>query len=507
MRLFVREAFQKRRSVYFLYLIACCYLFLLLSFARPDTFYLGDGGLKFMMIRQISAGEDFRYISHTQPQWVENIWAQGFFPIRPIFVYPEANEHFFVFAPFFQFVSAFPYREFGYGGLYIIPAISLMLFWAWFLWLGKKLNFSNQQLSASFFLLAFCSPLTLYGAIFWEHTMAILMLFSGVVMIALPPQRPWHTAMLGLISGLAVWLRPEALLLNMLYSAALLYLYYRKTAPPPWLFISGVVVGIAGYLLFNKLEYGFYFGMHGRQVLGDEGFLQKYKRIRYNIKFLSGLLLQFFPFVLLMLPVFYTWYRSRRTLQHATVAMLFVSAAFWFLSPFIFPSPGGKQWGPRFFLMLIPICLLVIATAFRQWEQTARTQYKNALLVVALLITAYAFVFNTFIGATSLYKDDAYRVYPTLDLVKRDQGSIVVVNSHFITMELSVTFREKHFFLIDDTAALDKLIPLLKNKGEDHFIYINYGEIPNGLTDLFASYHTGLSRKGDYWVASVALNK
>jgi hypothetical protein len=500
-----QKVFRQNRSVFFLYFLAFCNLLMLVSFSRPDVFYSGDGGLKFMMIRQICAGEDFRYVSHTQPRWVEDIWSQGFFPMRKSFVFPGPKGIFFVFSPPFQIISAFFYRHLGYRGLYFIPSVSLLLFWYWFIWLTKKMAFTSYQVAILFFILAFCSPLTLYGALYWEHTLGMLLLFAGVVMIEYPPRKAWQAGVLGCMSGLAIWVRPEMLLLNVLFACALLALHFKRFTLSHWLFIVGGILGTVSFLVFNKVEYGYFFGIHGWQVLGDVGYFSKFRRTAGNIYRMNVLLVRYFSIILLLIPVLVAWLKFKWPLPRRTVAMVLISLLFWLFSPFLFPDDGGKQWGPRFFLPLMPMVLLVLARAYQEWKKYDWARYKLALLVFVCLAGGYDLFLNTFKGAASLQNDYANRIRPSLDYVRKEPGKIVVVNSHFVTMELSSVFRDKYFFLVDDTMSLHKLMPLLENKGEDHFTYVNFDHVSDEFRTFLSMHHTKLIDEGSYQVAEVGL--
>src|SRR6202034_3512521 len=90
---------------------------------------------------------------------------------------------------------------------------------------------------------------------------------------------------MGFISGLAAWFRPEAMMMNILYALAAVFLYMyarqrqgasqgradttREQAGIP-AFLGGMGIGIGSFLLFNKLEFGALFGVHSYQVLQDK---------------------------------------------------------------------------------------------------------------------------------------------------------------------------------------------------------------------------------------------
>jgi len=61
---------KQRAYLYSLYFAAVVYLVYLLSSTQLYSFYSGDGGLKFIALKQICASEDFRYIADTHSGWV-----------------------------------------------------------------------------------------------------------------------------------------------------------------------------------------------------------------------------------------------------------------------------------------------------------------------------------------------------------------------------------------------------------------------------------------------------
>jgi len=220
------------------------------------------------------------------------------------------------------------------------------------------------------------------------------------------------------------------------------------------------------------------------------------------------LLLRYFPLAVLLLPVLFAWLKCGWPLARRTSVILVIALLYWTLAPFLFPNDGGKQWGPRFFLPLIPATLLACAGAWRQWTGSLPPRYRLALQAIVFPLICYGFFLNTVQGASILREDDLNRIRPALEYVRNDPGNIVVVNAHFIAMELSSVFREKYFFLVDDTTGLHKLIPILEHRGADHFVYVSSGrDNPAGFDELFLSHHTKLMNKGGYMVGSVALEK
>jgi hypothetical protein len=102
-----------------------------------------------------------------------------------------------------QIISSFFYSTFGYSGLYIIPIVSTILCWFGMVMLLRRCGLAPRQVAAGLFVLVFCSPLTIYGATYWEHMPAILLLLAGLAFIVRPPANRGAAAAMGFISGLA----------------------------------------------------------------------------------------------------------------------------------------------------------------------------------------------------------------------------------------------------------------------------------------------------------------
>src|ERR1700744_1185065 len=243
-------------TVYGVLFLSLCYFALLISFIHQGVFYSADGGVKSIAIRQLTQGYGFKYLHLTQPSWVQSIWQEGYFPFRPPFVYPSADGYMFVFPPAFQIINSFFYARLGYPGLYVLPVLSMVLLWISTILLLKRCGISPVKIALALFVLVFCSPLTVYGSMYWEHATAVLLLFAGVAFIAIAPPRMPAALALGLASGLAVWFRPEAILMNFLYALAAIVLYTREKRPVYLTFVTCLFICVVAFFAFNKIEYG-----------------------------------------------------------------------------------------------------------------------------------------------------------------------------------------------------------------------------------------------------------
>src|SRR5579871_4531126 len=159
--------------------LAIIYLIFLAFSIHHGAFFAGDQALKELQAKQIAAGYGFKYLHFLQPQWVQETWKAGYFPLRRPFIYPSPDGYLIVYPPLFQIVSSWFYAVFGWSGLYIIPIGCTLLLLTWITNLLRQTGASPLNIAVSLSILVFCSPLFLYGVMFWEHLPAVLMLFAG----------------------------------------------------------------------------------------------------------------------------------------------------------------------------------------------------------------------------------------------------------------------------------------------------------------------------------------
>jgi hypothetical protein len=471
-----RGASNSYRYVYLVALFSAVYLAFLASSAQPGVFFSSDGGVKYLVVKQLTEGHGFKYIYLPQPQWVQQIWANGFFPFRPPFLYPSSAGYLFVFPPAFQIISSIFYAHFGDPGLLVIPILSTLLFWLSFILLCRRCDISPPRIAIGLLVLVFCSPLTIYGATYWEHMTAILLLFFGLMFLVKPPAGPMAAIGMGLLSGLAAWFRPEAMMMNVLYGLALVGLFIKARNRNTIFFLIGMAVGVGSFLLFNKIEFDSFFGIHSRQVLKDsvEGGVEvnSFRNLIAN----NLINTRHFLFILLLFPVIYVWFRFRKRLDVRILAIIAIVLAYCIFTPFIVPNDGGRQWGARYFLPLIPVMVVAFLMVDKEW----RPKYPVWATAIILLMAAYSFQHNSYKGGIkTLVWENQHRISPDLHYLNQTPGKVVIVSLPYIAMELGYTFDDKYFFLAPDDSSLNRLLPQLKQQGIRQYTYIYDVRVPN----------------------------
>jgi|GEM_PF-1089207 hypothetical protein len=467
--------------VYLVLLISLVYLIFLACSIHEGIFYAGDQALKSMQVKQIAAGYGFKYLHLGQPEWVRSVWNAGFFPLRPPFFYPSPRGYLFVYPPLFQLMTAFFYAQFGSAGLYFLPMLCTAILLAWTVVLLKRCGFKPVNIALAIFILVFCSPLMLYGVMFWEHLPAVLLLFGGLSFIAAPPTRIGTAATLGVLTGLAVWLRPEALMMALLYSIAVFILYLRDRRSIYIAFGIGVALVILPWFAFNQLEYGSLFGIHGQQVLqnNDPDARMTWHNGWRNFTSINAISIRHFWFLLLLLPVLYVSIRrirldirrispDIRPLLLASIVILYS-----LLTPFMLPNDGIIQWGPRYFLAIIPVTLVALFLAARQWNLRVHRPIPVWLTALILIAGLASFYQNTHGGGIKeLRWRYNKRLADTYGLLNRKPGNVVIVSPHYASYDFGYLFDQNYFFAASGDDSLRRLLPLLKSHGVHQFIFI-----------------------------------
>ncbi len=490
-----------------IFLLAVIYLGILVSSIQPEVFFQGDGGMKFLVIKQINAHQGFKYLDLPHSQWVREIWNKGYFPMKEPFVYSTPKGYLISFPPAFQIINAFLYEKFGYRGLYIIPLLSILILWTWVFKLLEKKKSSELYIALAIFILTFCSPLTIYGVMYWEHVPTVLLLFAGTVFILSDTKNIISAGLLGFLTGLAIWLRPEALLLDILYSMIVLWIQLKQTrSVTNLLFLFFLFIPVILFFLFNKIEFNSFFGVHGYQVLNVTPMARVIRGLK-NLLMINWLMVKFFPFVLMVIPALYVAFKSGSQIDNRIKGLLILIPVFSLVCPFILPNYGGGQWGPRYFLPLISIIVIVITLVLDKKAELNTPVYWRLGSPLLALFIGFSFYLNTIQGGGhELYWSYYHRVKPALTFIESQKDSIIVVNSEHIPMEMGTLFKERDFMLAERQSSFDSLVTLLRKPAGTRFIYISEVNVSPGLPNLLNGSRKDLVKKGNYYLGQYLLN-
>jgi len=436
------------------------------------TFYSTDGKIKFLLVQQFARGEISPELRLTDEAWVESLWDAGLYPLRPPFVYPTPRGRLVSFPLLFELISTPFYRLFGGFGIYAIPAAALWLLWIRFALLTRRLDLGTGPALASLIVLVFASPLSLYGAVFSEHSLGVLLVFVGVEYVLLANRRRYSApvaAALGLLAGLAAWFRSETLVMSVAFLLTAGWLRFRHRVRSASAFGTGVALSAALLLVFNLLLYGHAFGLHGLQVLEFATLHRRVDRASDMLPDLVVELVRVFPVILAVvvgLRIGRTAARRRRT-EFATVVLL--AAGCLLTVPLLVPNTGGKQWGPRYLFTLIPLTCILMALLLDGVRDRGPRWARRAMVLVFAVTALTGVWMNTVLGTRHLIGDARGRIRTLPSYL---HGYHCLAIARHVVPHVYLGYFENRIFRIRDQRTFAALVSALEKRGVDRFLFL-----------------------------------
>ena len=497
------------------------------AYRRDGVLFSGDGGLKALVAQRLAQQlSDFSFpldvaLNTPVPDWVEAVWQDGLYPFTPPYVYQVGSQRFITFPFTFPAVTAPFYALFGDRGLYVVPIVSLWAIWFRFVQVGKRAAWSTTGLCLGLVTLIFASPLTFYSGTYWEHTLAVALAFWGVTTLLFPPisfqsgsyPSGYRVFISGVLIGLSVWFRPEFLCLI----AAVGLIALIGWLMPAWkiapkldfsravILIGSMVLTICIFFALNYGIYGYPLGIHAIQVAEESSIATQVRQAQDGYRQLLGSLWRYFPLAafvflsalmspeikrtVLKKPKPKTRYnhsafladRASRNLE--TRCLLVLSILFILSVPLIVPpGAGGKQWGPRFYLIVIPMLSIVLAQQlqanfFRPWA-------RRAALVFTALILAISIYTNTVQGLLQSYEHPKTKsvslaanyepIAPAIAQLNQESLPWVAISHQYVAQQLWSALPEKIFFRAETMADVERLADALTAQNETAFTYVCY---------------------------------
>jgi hypothetical protein len=473
----------KTRLQYALYCGSLCVLgilwdlFVLSRLPTYEIFASGDGGVKALLVKQFARGDWGTHLLLPGPDWVQALWRQGLHPIEPPFAYPDGSNFTLGFSANFPALSVPGYVLLGGFGLYVVPILSLVLLWILFYRTLRTLEIPPHLSVAFLAMLIFSTHLTLYGAMFWEHTLGTLLAFFGVAFIATIDTNGWNTrraVLYGGLCGLGTMIRPEILSLIATLGVLSLASWREPRRALYFAFIAGMISGTAAFFLSNVVLYGGPLGAHGTQM-EIQTWMERLLLALANAKGLVRGLIEHAPYIgfaLIALPIVLR--RTRIMKTRALHRLLWAVFGFLFLIPFVVPNAGGLQYGPRYLLIITPAIVLICAILTTELMVTKLNIVRRGLIGLLVLLAITGIGINgyreTFRLIDHYTNDEA-----SAPLAIRDSGTtIIAINKSSIAQQLMGAVPEKSFFLTTTGADLETLAHAAQAFGENAFLFIEY---------------------------------
>ena len=377
----------------------------------PDgVFFSGDAGLKALLAQQFSAG-NFRFdLDVPADQWVRDLWKNGLYPFDEPFVYNRFNRYYITFPFTFPLVSAPFHALFGYRGFYIIPLISLWAIWLSFYLACQRLKLKSVSTSIALATLIFASPLSIYSATYWEHTLAVALNFHGISTLLIPGSQGLSkkdAALSGILIGLSVWFREEilglvTLLCILVYAASLLMINKLEfLAKSKEFFVISMIATIAVFFGLNTLIYHHPLGMHSVQIVEKFSLLDRLSEGLNNLKEMGRDIFYYFPiafFTILYLP--FSLVLKKRIKLTITMKIVYIICFLFIVAVALMvpPGAGGKQWGPRFLLVIMPLIALVAIIELKFIRRITRFGLRYIALAIFCVLFLIGVYINTYQG-------------------------------------------------------------------------------------------------------------
>ncbi len=456
--------FLKEKLPYLILFLGIFYSLSYVKCFKKGVFFTSDGGIKYFQTEQILRGDfslDFKLKGDSLE---DKIWSREFYPTTSPFIYKLKGKYYSVSPWIFSLLTAPFLKFFGFYGIHVIPFISLFGIWFLFLFFLKKENFSQIEISLFLFALIFSTPITFYGATFWEHTLSLFFLMLSIFLIYY--RKSPYFASIALI--LAQVLRPEIMVISFFLILFIFFSDFSKKYRQKFLFTFLL-------LLFCQFGTNYYFfespfGLRFLQVKDMFNVVNpsfsKFLLFRLKVGviiylYLLKLLFRFFPFYILMVLFLY---KTKRNIKYLIFA-LFVP----FLTSFGLPNGGGFQWGPRY---LLPFILIFFITLIL-FCKNLKGKFRSIFLILFLGFTLLSFKLNTFMIRELFCNQICYKSESIVNFVRKNKEKVIVYLYLQTGLELAYIHGEKDFFYLNNFLRLNRLSKLLYKNGVKEFLLIN----------------------------------
>ena len=347
----------------------------------------------------------------------------------------------------------------------------------------------------------FAGPVLFYAFEFWEHVPAIACLAAATALLT--TSQPSRAQLLGsgVLSAIAILLRPEALWYVIALTGWRTYVRGRVA-----LYIGAVVAILAAFAVFNFFESGSWMGLHASANMAP--LLDDWARVRIQrgalwfwpggssmlwIAGLLGLLASWVVFLLKVNP------RLSQATALSAVALLALNgalgsypreslwscwpigllllvpstrikeiAAMWWLTVFTIVAvwlssthDGGAQWGPRFVLIAAPAMIVIAAANLSDATGPGQAQrLRQAIVLIVLLAGLWTTraAYRELRGTKQFYAQ-------LVDAVDRRvaKGSVIVFSTWWIDQVVASLYSTRTFLYADGAPAAAAILNALQS--------------------------------------------
>lgn len=260
-----RTASQRYAPISLL-IVAALYLAALFSLP-PQALTQHDTGAKYLQTRNLritSAGLD----------WSINYPARSldpelrFVPFRARQYYIDGERIYLQWPIFLAILTRIPWKVLGFWGLYVVPLLAgLGTLWAAYR-LAIKVGVPIRYAWAAIPLLGLATPIAIYSLLFFEHTLAALLvtlsLLAGVTALSGPTPARRAIRLNAALLAVAIYFRSELYVLALVTGLVYLYMAWRDPAwrRPLLEWLGAFVAALAPLWLFYAINEGTILPLH-----------------------------------------------------------------------------------------------------------------------------------------------------------------------------------------------------------------------------------------------------
>jgi hypothetical protein len=452
---------------------------------RDEVFVSGDSGIKALVAKQFARGDWHADLRLPAEPWVQELWRDGLYPFGPPFAYEREGRWFIQYPLPFMVLTAPFFEWFGFRGLTMVPLLGLWLLWLSMASILRSLGASASASAISIGGLAFCSFVTPYGAMYWEHTLALGLSFFGFSVLVsenAAAGRSLHHFAGGALLGCAVWFRPESACFAVGIFVALVLL--RRKLRLCLSACLGVGLPCLIFAGLNLWLYGTALGAHAIQQV-DPSTLYVAHSSAYEITaYFVNQLFKLCPVVSVLIVCAVVGIDSPALRIDRTQAMLWgIVIIFCLGTALAVPNSGGKQLGARYFLHALPAIFLLLGLVWDRAADLAPRGRRGLRAAIAIGLLAGLYL-NAARGTQALFLDYRDRTLPALLALREDSTRVVAVEHQQMAQELESAFDDKIFFRVRNRTEFGNLARAMLERDEPRFTLVQYGESEEDIIDV-----------------------
>jgi len=481
------------------------------------TFFSGDSGVKLIVARNA-----IEHPTHPLDIDLPRVGDQPVDFLDPFFHVQGGYAH-AATPDLFPLIAAPLIARFGIRGAFVLPALGFLLTVWVIAALGVALDKRRSRTMLLFVAVA-CTPFLFYGLEFWEHTLAAAVAATATVLCV--RRRSTFTLFVsGLLLGIAVLLRPEAIWYGVAVLIGARWLSRRIGVTDMAVIAAGAVVGVLPFATASGVYSGQLFGAHVTRNMSGITTGWWASRVEYLSVWLVPqntvwlIVCAFLFFATVVANDTQRFIKIVRLVGAAFVAGVTIAAAMgvfsrasiWNAAPavvgtfviplirvrhgqtFLFtvaavsvvlvalttPSDGGAQWGPRYLsLAFIPLAIL---TADAMTATIRSSRFIGAITVAVVLVSSLMIQRNA-------YKDlqSAKRTYERIvQFVERETapGSYILTDLWWFDQVTAALYPTRIVLFVDNAVSVDRAFKVLAT-ASDIFVVRSDVESPgDGLRE------------------------